>query len=146
MRVKVTVESIVNPTEDESKVERALHNIFPSATIEKTNSPDDRMKLKVQGNGLEFLATLRNSIKQERIRAAARSILLSRTSGDRTRFYLNKQVAVVGRVSFCEPVGESPLGPISIEIESDDPQVVIDYLAAKPGEGAFPRLVERRRR
>jgi predicted RNA binding protein with dsRBD fold (UPF0201 family) len=134
MSVVVAAESLVNPTEDPSKVERALRNIFPSAHIAKTNLADDVVRLEVTGTGLEFLKTLRNLIRQERIRSAARSILLGGTRGNRIRFYLNKQVAFVGRVSFCEPVGESPLGPISIRIETDAPYMVIDFLASKPSQ------------
>lgn len=139
MSVKITGQSVVNPTEDEAKVERALHNIFPSALIERAVAPGDTVALRVHGNGLTFLATLRNLIKQERIRGAARSILLSGARGERIRLYLNKQAAFVGRVSFCEPVGESPLGPISVEIESSDPQLVVDFLASKPSRRTYPR-------
>ena len=135
MSAIVAAESLVNPTEDPSKVERALHNIFPSAHVEKTNIGDDVLKLQVRGNSLEFLSTLRSLIKQERIRSAARSILTRRTRGTHILFYLNKQAAFVGRVSFCEPVGESPLGPISIRIETNETNLVIDYLASNPGQG-----------
>jgi len=132
MSVNVTAESLVNPTEDQSKVERALHNIFPSAQIARTKLADDVTRLEVKGNDLDFLRALRNLIRQERIRSAARSILLSGTRGNLVQFYLNKQAAYVNRVSFCEPVGESPLGPISIRIESAEPFTVIDFLASKP--------------
>jgi predicted RNA binding protein with dsRBD fold (UPF0201 family) len=134
MSMIVAAESLVNPTEDETKVERALHNVFPSAHIEKTNLADDVIKLEVRGNGLEFLSTLRNLIKQERIRGAARSVLSKGTRGNHIRFCLNKQAAFAGRVSFCEPVGESPLGPISIRVETAEPYGVIDFLASKPGQ------------
>jgi predicted RNA binding protein with dsRBD fold (UPF0201 family) len=134
MSVVITAESLVNPTEDELKVERALHNIFPSAQIARTKLADDVIRLEVSGNSLQFLKTLRNLIRQERIRSAARSILMGGTRGDRLQLYLNKQAAYVSRVSFCEPVGESPLGPISIQIETADPYTVIDFLASKPAQ------------
>lgn len=146
MNVNVTAESILNPTEDKAKVERALQKLFPSAPIEKTSKPDDSVVLRIHGSGLEFLSNLRSLIKQERIRSAARSILFSRARGQRISMYLNKQAAFVGRISFCEPVGESPLGPISIEIESLDPQSVIDFLASSPGQGFSREFRERRRR
>ncbi len=135
MSAIISAESLVNPTEDQSKVERALHNIFPSAHIERTDLADDVVKLEVHGNSLESLSTLRSLIKQERIRSAARSILLRGTRGTHIRFYLNKQAAFVGRVSFCQPEGESPLGPISIEVETADVSRVIDYLASIAGQG-----------
>jgi predicted RNA binding protein with dsRBD fold (UPF0201 family) len=140
MNLTVRVESSVNPTEDVEKVERALRNLFPSGQIERISSGDEVVRLRVQGNDLEFLGKLRSLIKQERIRSAARSIMYGRTSGNITRIYLNKQAAFSGRVSFCEPVGESAHGPISLEINSDRPDEVIDYLASRPGEGSFTRF------
>jgi len=133
MSANVTAESLVNPTEDPSKVERALHNLFPHAPVRRTNLADDVIKLEVGGNSLEFLSALRSMIKQERIRNAARKILLNGMRGNQIRFYLNKQAAFVGRISFCEPVGESPLGPISIRIEAVDPLRAVDFLASVQG-------------
>jgi predicted RNA binding protein with dsRBD fold (UPF0201 family) len=135
MSAIVAAESLVNPTEDPSKVERAIHNIFPSTRIERTDIGGDVVKLEVRGNGLEFLNTLRHLIKQQRIRSAAQSILMRGTRGTHILVYLNKQAAFAGHVSFCEPVGESPLGPISIRIETSDASRVIDYLASNPGQG-----------
>ena len=131
MSVRVTVESTVNPTEDEAKVERALHNVFPSARIERT-VVGDFPKFSIHGEGFEFLSTLRNLIKQERIRNAARHILSGNTRGERIHVWLNKQAAFVNRISFCEPEGESPLGPISIVITLANPELVLDYLTLRP--------------
>jgi len=146
MDLKVTVETVVHPTEDEAKVERALHNIFPSAPIQKVGTRGDDIVLGMHGDDIDFLSNLRSMIRQERIRSAARSILFSRTRGQRIRIYLNKQAAFAGRVSFCEPEGESPHGPVSIEIESPVPESVIDFLAASPGEGFSHEQMGRRRR
>jgi predicted RNA binding protein with dsRBD fold (UPF0201 family) len=132
MSVSVAVQTALEPTEDESNVERALLKLFPSAHIEKITKPDDSVALSARGNGLEFLSNLRNLIRQQRIRSAARSILTRSLSGSTWQFYLNKQAAFMGRVSFCEAVGESPHGPISIQVECEDPQSVIDYLALPP--------------
>jgi len=139
MAIKTRVQASVNPTEDEQKVRRALENIFPSGRIERVPSEGDSVSLRLEGDGIDFLSTLRNLIKQERIRAAARSIILSRTHGDHIRLYLNKQAAFVGRVSFCEPVGESPLGPISIEVRTEDPRVVVDFLTSRPADDFYQR-------
>ena len=140
MSVKVTAQTPVKPTEDPAKVERALRNIFPSAMIQRSEESDGTTILRVRGSGLHFLTGLRNLIRQDRIRSAARSILLRRAKDPTIRFYLNKQAAFVGRVSFCEPVGESPLGPIYIEIESSDQQMTIDYLASRTGEPGYVRF------
>ena len=140
MNLTVTAESSVNPTEDQTKVERALRNIFPSGKIELINVGQDVVRLRVRGDNLEFLETLRNLIRQERIRSAARSVILNRTRGNKMHLYLNKQAALVNRVSFCEPVGESPLGPISVEIDTETPETVIDFLASRSGDGAYRKF------
>lgn len=140
MSVKVTAQSPVKPTEDPAKVERALRNLFPSGSIERNEEKDGTTILRVRGSGLDFLTGLRNLIRQDRIRSAARSIFFRRAKGPTIRFYLNKQAAFVGRVSFCEPVGESPLGPIYVEIESSNQQMIIDYLASQLGEPGYLRF------
>ena len=129
MIVTTTVEAAVEPTEDEKKVERAILKLFPSGQPGRRTDQSNLVGVYVQGNGFDFLATLRNLIRQERIRNTARAIFL-RNAGDRVlRIYLNKQAAFMGRVSFCAPTGESPHGPVSVTVESDEIQTVIDYLA-----------------
>jgi hypothetical protein len=146
MNVDVTAEAAVEPTEDEAKVERALLKLFPLARTERIPGQDGSVILRVHGSGSEFLASLRSLIKQERIRGAARTILIRNARGRRLRIYLNKQAAFMGRVSFCEPVGESPHGPISIELESQDPQSVVDFLAQTVAQVGCAQLRQRRRR
>jgi len=132
MTVNVTAEVAVDPTEDEKKVERVLTKIFPTGRVERRTNETVTVGLVFRGNGLEFLAGLRNLIRQERIRTTARAIFLRNATDQILRIYLNKQAAFMGRVSFCAPVGESPHGPLSIRIESGEMQTVIDYLAAVP--------------
>jgi hypothetical protein len=141
MSISITAEATVNPTEDESRVQRALLKIFPDAKVEKYGKPDGVITLRIRGAGLDFLSTFRSIIRQERIRSAARRILMSKIQGEHLMIYIHKQAAFVGRVSFCAPEGESPLGPISIEIATSSPETVIDYLA-NPGQEGFHRFRE----
>jgi len=138
MNVRVTVEAIVKPTEDESKVQRALFNIFPESKVQRINKQNFDV-LRIQGTGINFLAAFRNLIRQERIRSVARRIFMEKARGERIQIFLHKQAAYVGRVSFCAPEGESPLGPISIDIVSDSMLNVVDYLT---GEHGFQRFRE----
>jgi len=128
----VTAEASVEPTEEEKKVERALLKLFPSGRPEKRVEESITVGLIMRGSELEFLSSLRNLIRQERIRNTARAIFLRGLRDNVLRIYLNKQAAFMGRVSFCAPVGESPHGPISILLESKDMPSVIDYLAGIP--------------
>jgi len=140
----VTAEASVEPTEDEKKVERALLKLFPSGRAEKRVEESITVGLIMRGSGLEFLSSLRNLIRQERIRNTARAIFLRGLRDNDLRIYLNKQAAFMGRVSFCAPVGESPHGPISILLESEDMPSVIDYLAEIPLQSSKTDLRRRR--
>ena len=146
MTLEVRARAEVYPTEDPAKVERAIQKLFPSGRIEKEVKSDGSVSVSVHGTSLDFLSNLRSIIKQERIRSAARSILLRRLKEPRLRFYLNKQAAFMGRVSFCEPVGESPHGPITIEVDTEDYQSVVDYLASPPTQIFNPDFRQGRKR
>jgi predicted RNA binding protein with dsRBD fold (UPF0201 family) len=43
---------------------------------------------------------------------------------------LNRQAAFAGVISLCTTQMESPLGPITMEIESEKPDALIDWLTA----------------
>lgn len=146
MTFEVRAEAAVHPTEDQAKVERALLKLFPSGRIKKTVKSDGAVFVSVHGTGFDFLSNLRSLIKQERIRSAARAILLRGLREPRLRFYLNKQAAFMGRISFCEPLGESPHGPISVEVDAEDNQAIVDYLASPPKQSLSPEFRQGRRR
>ena len=141
----MTAQAAVEPTEDEKKVERALQKLFPSARAERKREEDVTVALTVHASGLEILSTLRNLIRQERIRTTARAIFLRSLQDRVLHIYLNKQAAFMGRGSFCAPVGESPHGPISITVESDEMQAVIDYLASNLAGNPGPEPRRRRK-
>ena len=142
MSVRVTAEANVNPTEDEAKVRRAVLNIFPAGRAEKITKPDGVELVRVNGSGVNFLETFRRLLKQDKIRDAARKVLLARIEGDRITICLHKQAAFAGHASFCAPVGESPQGPITIRIETPSPESVVDYLTARQGQEGFQRSRE----
>ena len=134
MSLRITAEATLHPTEDEAKVKRALLNIFPEAKVEKISKGDEVHIMRLNGSGMNFLSTFRHLIKQDRIRDAARRVIMARTEGERIEVYLHKQAAFAGHVSFCGPVGESPLGPITVRIDTPSPEQVVDYVASKHGK------------
>jgi predicted RNA binding protein with dsRBD fold (UPF0201 family) len=129
-QISVQVEADVNPTENEDKVKRAVENVFSSLELEI--KPQRQGSLLIgRGKDMDSLATLYNLLRREKIRDAARRVLYGGLSGKSIVFYLNKQVAYVGHVSFSNPLGESPLGTIKVEIHCDDPLELIDWLAPR---------------
>lgn len=128
--VEVRVETYINPTEDEARVKRAVENMF--SNVEFEIRPQHRGSLLVaKAKGTEGLTKFYNLLRRERIRSASRSVLYDGMSERTIVFYLNKQVAFVGHVSFSQPVGESPLGPMKVEILCNNPREVIEWLAPR---------------
>jgi hypothetical protein len=130
VEVEVYVEAEVNPTEDEAKVRLAISNVLGRA--EFTVKPAGRGDiLNAHAKGQDSLIKLRNLLRNDRIRDAARRLLFKSIRGDTMRFFLNKQVAYAGHVSFCEETAESPLGPLRFTIETDNAQQLVEWLAEK---------------
>ncbi|MFQ5999550.1 MAG: RNA-binding domain-containing protein [Candidatus Bathyarchaeia archaeon] len=128
--IDVHVEVEVNPTEDPEKVREAVVNIFGSVEFEV--KPQRRGSLLIAKiKGLNSLTKLYNLLRRERIRDAARGVLFDGLGEKSIVFYLNKQVAYAGHVSFSKPVAESPLGPIRVQILCNNPREFIDWLAPK---------------
>jgi predicted RNA binding protein with dsRBD fold (UPF0201 family) len=128
--VTVFVETQINPTENEDNVKAAVNNFLDNATI--TIRPSIKgSSLTAVAKGQDSLFKLRNLLRNDRIRDASRRLLFKSIRGTMISFYLNKQVAFVGHISFSEESAESPLGPIRVNIETDNPEQLIDWLAEK---------------
>lgn len=95
-----------------------MTRLFPDAVIE-----GDR-RLVGRSRSVE---TFSERLAKQKIRAAARKILLRGASGSETRFRLNKQVATAGKVSFSEE--SHPLGDLHVVIRSQNLQGLIDAIA-----------------
>ena len=128
--IVVRVEAEINPTEDAEKVKRAVSNIFDIASVEVKPSYNGSV-LNAVANEREVLVKFRNLLRSDRIRDAARKVFFGGLRENTIRFCLNKQVAFAGHVSFCQETAESPLGPIRVVIECDDPRQLIDWLALR---------------
>ncbi|MFZ7138550.1 MAG: RNA-binding domain-containing protein [archaeon] len=129
--VQIRIEAEVNPTEDLQKVQTAVENMFGPLDLHVKEKTWGQL-LTTRVTGLEGLTKLSNLLKREQILTAARKVLRSSIDNSSITFYLNKQVAYAGHVSFCQQSGESPLGPITVKIDCDDPKKLIDWLAPRP--------------
>jgi predicted RNA binding protein with dsRBD fold (UPF0201 family) len=130
MEVTVFAQVEIYPTESEENVKAAVTNVLDNATI--TIKPSVKgSTLNAVAKGQESLIKLRNMMHNDRIRDAARRLLFKSIRGNMVSFCLNKQVAFAGHVSFSEETAESPLGPIKINIEAEQPQQLVDWLAEK---------------
>lgn len=126
-QVTVTVETEVNPTESEDKVRKSIENLFGRMEMQ-IKVERGVTALLANGRSRDNLTRLYNILRRERIRAAARKILLNGLDRNKIVFCLNKQVAYAGQISFSSDTAESPLGALKITIVSDDPRAVVDWL------------------
>lgn len=132
--VIIKVEAEVRPTEDENKVKQAILNVFIPEHIEV----EARGKSKIivaKAYSLKSLTKLHKLLRVERILDAARTVFKKGVHERSIIFYLNKQAAFQGRLSFTEAYGESPLGPITFIIEDVNVEKLIDWLAPKTAHG-----------
>jgi uncharacterized protein len=138
--VTVNIEVEVNKTEDAEKVKQAVQNIFGAVTFDAKPKTWGQL-LKAQTSGTEGLTKLANMLKRAQILAAARKVLRSGADETSITFYLNKQVAYAGHVSFSEQTAESPLGPIKVVINTSDPRRLVDWIAPRQ----LPKRKQRKR-
>lgn len=118
----VKVSTPLHLTEVREKVVRAVLNIFPDLIVRLEDG-----LLKGEGSSLEKLKEL---LVRQKIRDAARRVLLRSVVENRCAFELNKQAAFMNKVSFGE---KAPLGNISVTIESSSIMELIDEIAPSTG-------------
>ena len=122
--VSVLITCPVYPSEDPEKVREAILNIFPDASLET----DDR--------GFRGEATadkFHGLIRKQKILDSTRAMMFKGTRGNRITIHLNKQVAAVGKISFTEP--RTILGTITVTMEDDEPEALIDRIAPRTVDG-----------
>ncbi|MDR1690988.1 MAG: hypothetical protein LBR42_03990 [Candidatus Methanoplasma sp.] len=121
---EVRITCPVCPSEDQNKVRDAIMNIFPDASLERTE------------HGFKGEATTKRFfelIRKQKILDSTRSVMFKGIKGNRIVIHLNKQVAAVGKVSFTEP--RAILGTIQATIETEDPESLIDEIAPRTVDG-----------
>uniref|UniRef100_A0A7C5Y7J5 Uncharacterized protein n=1 Tax=Caldiarchaeum subterraneum TaxID=311458 RepID=A0A7C5Y7J5_CALS0 len=67
-------------------------------------------------------------MRSRRIRTTVRSLLQKGRSNGRIVFYLNKQAAAMGKLSFYEKGEVMALGPIEVIVETTQPNELINWL------------------
>ncbi len=126
----IHIEADINPTESEEKVRKAIWNLFGDLQVELKRTQKEAA-LTADADGQEKLSILRNTLRRDHIRDASRKALHHGLRGDTFTFYLNKQVAFAGHISFSEAEAESPLGPIKVLVQTDEPLQLLDWLAPR---------------
>jgi predicted RNA binding protein with dsRBD fold (UPF0201 family) len=116
---QATIVAKCYPTEDPTKVERAVLNIFPGSELER--SPGELVART------QDLSRFKELIRNHRILDSTRRVMLRGTEGQSTSFVLNKQAAFSGRVSFLEE--RVALGGLRVTMEDQSLEALIDEVA-----------------
>ncbi len=126
MRVRVRADA--RPTEDLKKVVEAIRNIY-TGELRIIDEGDGYYVIEGSSTDKATLDKLYNLLRIEQVLSAARAVMQRRAGGNRIRLILHKQAAYVGKVSFIDNDRESPMGGIIIEIETENPEEFINWLA-----------------
>lgn len=128
-------------TEDKDRVLRALANVLSVdfAKCSEAAAPEEEgFIFECVSESFKPLEKLRSLLRAQRILDAARVYLEKGYSEGVVRFYLNKQAAFIGKVSFCTyEFGESPLGAITVTVYLGgcDPEKFMNWLAPRTVHG-----------
>jgi len=127
----VEVEACVYPTEDVERVKKAITNLIPDIEFE-TREGKDCTVLVGRTDSMKALSRLYELFRGQAILDTARSFLEEGYFGGEIIIRLNKQAAYAGLVNFNE---ESPLGPITVVIRTEDPKGLMKWLAPRTKDG-----------
>ena len=118
----VTATTPVNPSENISKIKKAILNILLDAQIEITND------IVTATANIDSLSKIHEVISSRNTQKAYRRHLNRNLIDDSTWFYLNKQAAFSNVIALCDEADESPLGPIKIILKSKNIEKIIEWL------------------
>jgi predicted RNA binding protein with dsRBD fold (UPF0201 family) len=130
-----------HPTESFRKIATALNAIVEGEVLEE--KVGEETYLYIEKNNYSALEKLYELVRQQRILDVSRKTLRNNIVGQSTIFYVNKQVAFVGKINFCDEIGESPLGPIRVELEHEQIEQLIDWLTPYTKNGVEVTLVKK---
>ena len=121
----VAVETIINPSEEPSKVIKCLINTVNGGSPEINEEGNLAM---VNTEGLHALHHIRVGVKSRFSAGVLRRLFEYNRSNNKTWFFLNKQAAYSGVIAIVESSVESSLGPIMVTITSRDLDRVLEWL------------------
>ena len=134
--IRTYAELIFHPTEVSEKLYTVLQNLFDiDETGIKNFKKDGEDYLSAEMHGVEGLYKLFNGLRKQRIVQSARKILFGRMDTDSVSFLLNKQALLMGKYHFCHNPDESPMGPVWVQIYSDNIERLLEYLVPETQKG-----------
>jgi uncharacterized protein len=123
--VYVAAETMINPSEEPSRVIKCLINTVNGGSPEINEEGNLAM---VNTEGLHALHHIKVGVKSRFSAGVLRRLFEYNRSNNKTWFLLNKQAAYSGVIAIVESSVESSLGPIMVTITSKDLDRVLEWL------------------
>jgi predicted RNA binding protein with dsRBD fold (UPF0201 family) len=123
--VCVSAETIINPSEEPSRVIKCLINTVNGGSPEIN---EEGNLATVETEGIHALHHIRVGVKSRFSAGVLRRLFEYNRSNNKTWFLLNKQAAYSGVIAIVESSVESSLGPIMVTITSRDLDRVLEWL------------------
>ncbi len=139
LRIEIELSAVVYPSEEESKVLKAMQTIIPFREDEIEVYGEVIKEIVVRKEGYEGLIKLRSALRNNRVLDTARSLLIT-PRGNLKAMLFHKQAAYIGRIRLCDDESISPLGVIRLRIRYEgDPLILADWLTPKTEKGRIIR-------
>ncbi len=122
------MKTVIHPTEDKDKVLKAVRNLF-DGDIRIVEIDEDYYEVRGYSEDRDSLNKIYNLIRIEQVITAVRSYMQKHLRGNKVTLIIHKQAAYVNKLSLVDSDRESPMGTITITIESDNIDEIIDWLA-----------------
>jgi len=123
----IELSASISPSEDPENVLAAMRQVLGGCDYSVETS---EKAIKLSSSSARCLQKLHDQLRDRHVRDAARRLMLRLLEGDTLRLMLNRQAATAGVLALCTSATESPLGPLTLLVRSDEPQKLIDWLTA----------------
>jgi predicted RNA binding protein with dsRBD fold (UPF0201 family) len=124
LEIEIEVSCKVNPTESYDIIIKSINSLLEGIKLEFRYGDH----IIGKSTNLEVLNIIYNQARDRYITSVLRRLLLYNLYEYSTWFYINKQVATKGVMVLVEDESESPLGPIRIDLKSNNIERVIEWL------------------
>ena len=124
---RVELRATVSPSEDPQKVLAAMRQVLGECDY---SVEEAATSIRLRSSSSRCLQRLHDQLRDRHVRDAARRLMHASLEADVLPLKLNRQAAAAGVLALCSNAVESPLGPLNLEIETEAPQKLIDWLTA----------------